>query len=300
VQSNEEEAKVEHVHVEEKGVATDRLAPGSTAQVLGKPEQHTCGDQSLDLNADGAQIAGPLEIWATRRRPIVLSEAKSLQKADAKACIEALEDPDAAGVVFSPSMPMGTPDNHPESDYLMALGEEVSNNRHISGRIAGLAMAIAFFLLRIGEFAARYKRHMDDSILLRQDVTFFCQGQRCAWHQPTVDAVEVFIRGCITDQHKKGGRRMQYLSGDATLCPINCMVEWFALTEGSHSPASAPLFSVPKGQEGVEWSVLTREAVQIMGRWVSNAFIRYTRYQAELMAGISERMVRTHYVVRPQ
>ena len=57
VQPNEEEAKVEHVHVEEKGVATDRLAPGSTAQVLGKPEQHTCGDQSLDLKADGAQIA---------------------------------------------------------------------------------------------------------------------------------------------------------------------------------------------------------------------------------------------------
>jgi hypothetical protein len=264
VLSNEEEAKVEHVHVEEKGVATDRLAPGSTAQVLGKPEQHTCGDQSLDLNADGAQIAWQLEIWATRRRPIVLSEAKSLQKADAKACMEALEDPDAAGVVFSPSMPMGTPDNHPESDYLMALGEEVSNNRHISGRIAGLAMAIAFFLFRIGEFAARYKRHMDDSILLRQDVTFFCQGQRCAWHQPMVDTVEVFIRGCITDQHKKGGRRMQYLSGDATLCPINCMVEWFALTGGSHIPASAPLFSVPKGQEGVEWSVLTREAVTYM------------------------------------
>ncbi len=134
---------------------------------------------------------------------------------------------------------------------------------------------------------------------------------------------------------------MQYRSGDATLCPVKCMVEWFALTGGSHIPASAPLFSLPKGQGGVEWSVLTREAVtllmkgaavdfdqqpkwvathsirisgatallmagvppetvQIMGRWVSNAFIGYTRYQAELMAGISERMVRTHYVVRPK
>ena len=31
----------------------------------------------------------------------------------------------------------------------MALGDEVSNNRHISGMIAGLAMAIAVFLLRI-------------------------------------------------------------------------------------------------------------------------------------------------------
>ena len=178
--------------------------------------------------------------------------------------MEALEDPDAAGVVFSPSILMWAPDNHPESDYLIALGEEVSNNRHISGMIAGLAIAIAFFLFRIGEFAARGKRHMDDSILLRQDVTFVCQGQLCAWHQPTVDAVEVFIRGCITDQHKKGGCRMQYLSGDATLCPINCTVEWFALTEGSQIPASAPLVSVPKGQEGVEWSVLTREAVTLL------------------------------------
>ena len=44
--------------------------------------------------------------------------------------------------------------------------------------------------------------------------------------------------------------------------------------------------------------------VQIMGRWASNAFIGYTRYQAELMVGISKRMVDTvrylvdtHYVV---
>ena len=38
---------------------------------------------------------------------------------------------------------------------------------------------------------------------------------------------------------------------------------------------------------------------KIMGRWCSNAFIGYTRYQAELMAGISQRMVNTSYVVRP-
>ena len=209
-------------------------------------------------------------------------------------------------------------------------------------RAAALAIVIAFFfLLRIGEFAARDRRHMDESILLRQDVTFFCKGRLCAWHHPKVDAVEVFIRGSKTDQRKQGCRRVQYLSEDATLCPIKCMVEWFALTEGSHIPASAPLFSVPKGKEGVEWTVLTREAVtllmkgaaadfdlqpkwvathsirisgatallmagvppetvQIMGRWVSNAFIGYTRYQAELMAGISKRMVGTHYVVRPR
>ena len=42
------------------------------------------------------------------------------------------------------------------------------------------------------------------------------------------------------------------------------------------------------------------EVVKIMGRWISNAFIGYTRYQAELiMAGISQRMVNTLYVVRP-
>ena len=44
---------------------------------------------------------------------------------------------------------------------------------------------------------------------------------------------------------------------------------------------------------------VTAEVVQIMGRWSSNAFIGYTRYQAELMAGISQRMVNTPYVVRP-
>jgi hypothetical protein len=41
------------------------------------------------------------------------------------------------------------------------------------------------------------------------------------------------------------------------------------------------------------------EVVKIMGRWINNAFIGYTRYQAELMAGISQRMVNTSYVVRP-
>ena len=41
------------------------------------------------------------------------------------------------------------------------------------------------------------------------------------------------------------------------------------------------------------------EVVKIMGGWISNAFIGYTRYQAELMAGIAQRMVNTPYVVRP-
>ena len=295
----------------------------------------------MDRNDDGVQIASQREIWATHRRSIVVSEAKSLHQADAEACMEALEDPSTTGVVFSPALPRGAPDNHPESDYLMALGDEVSNNRHISGMIAGLAIAIAVFLLRIEEFAACDKRHMEDSILLRQDVTFFWQGQLCAWHHPTVDAVEVFIRCSKTDQHKQGCRRMQYLSGDATLCQINGRVEWLSLTEGSRILASATLVSVKQGKEGVEWSVLTEEAVsllmkgaavvlthrkkwvathsiriagattlltagvpsetvQIVGRGVSNAFIGYTRYQAELVAGISKRIVGTHYVVRPK
>ena len=39
--------------------------------------------------------------------------------------------------------------------------------------------------------------------------------------------------------------------------------------------------------------------VKIAGRWRSDAFIGYTRYQAELMAGIAQRMVSTSYVVKP-
>ena len=115
--------------------------------------------------------------------------------------------------------------------------------------------------------------------------------------------------------------------------------EWFDLTEGSAIPACAPLVSIPKGRNGLEWDVLTREAVtllikgaaaecgtdtklvgthsirnsgatslllagitpevvQIIGRWASNAFIGYTRYQAELMKGVATCMVNTHYVVR--
>jgi len=207
-------------------------------------------------------------------------------------------------------------------------------------RAAALAIAIAFFfLLRVSEFAARDKWYMEDFILLRQDVSFFCDGKLCDWNHPRVNAVELHIRGSKTDQQKRGCRRMQQATGDETLCPVRCMVEWFALTEGSHIPHLAPLFSVPKGRAGLEWNVLTRdtvtllmkgvatdfgmppehvathsirisgatalllagmppEVVQIVGRWASNAFIGYTRYQAELMAGVAKRMINTGYVVR--
>ena len=208
-------------------------------------------------------------------------------------------------------------------------------------RATALAIVIGFFfLLRISEFAARDKWYMEVFILLRQDVTFFHNGQLCAWDHPLVDAIELHIRGSKTDQRKQGCRRMQQASGDPILCPVRCMVEWFSLTEGSPIPATAPLFSIPQGRDGSEWRVLTRETVtllmkgaavdcglmpkhvathsirisgatalliagvpaevvKIMGRWISNAFIGYTRYQAELMAGIAQRMVNTSYVVRP-
>jgi len=208
-------------------------------------------------------------------------------------------------------------------------------------RATALAIVIGFFfLLRISEFAARDKWYMEVFILLRQDVTFFHNGQLCAWDHPLVDAVELHIRGSKTDQRKQGCRRMQQASGDLILCPVRCMVEWFGLTEGSLIPSTAPLFSIPLGRDGSEWKVLTRETVtllmkgaavdcglkpkhvathsirisgatalliagvpaevvKIMGRWISNAFIGYTRYQAELMAGIAQRMVNTSYVVRP-
>jgi len=216
-----------------------------------------------------------------------------------------------------------------------------TEGRPILLRAAALAIVIGFFfLLRISEFAARDKWYMEVFILLRQDVTFFQNGQLCAWDHPLVDAVELHIRGSKTDQRKQGCRRMQQASGDSILCPVRCMVEWFALTEGSAIPSNAPLFSIPQGRDGLEWRVLTRETVtllmkgaavdcglkpkhvathsirisgatalliagvpaevvKIMGRWISNAFIGYTRYQAELMAGIAQRMVNTSYVVRP-
>ena len=88
--------------------------------------------------------------------------------------------------------------------------------------------------------------------------------------QPTMrmgspaDAVELHIRGSKTDQRKQGCRRMQQASGDPILCPVRCMVEWFALTEGSFIPATAPLFSIPHGRDGSEWRVLTRETVTLL------------------------------------
>ena len=54
-------------------------------------------------------------------RSIVRGEAKSLHQANDEARMEALEDPTAIGVVFSPPRPLGVPDNHPESNYLTGL-----------------------------------------------------------------------------------------------------------------------------------------------------------------------------------
>ena len=208
-------------------------------------------------------------------------------------------------------------------------------------RCTALAIAFAFFfLLRVSEFAARDSVYMEKFIALRQDVTFYKKGKLCAWNDVETDAVELFIKGSKTDQRHQGCRRMQHRSGDDTLCPVKCIQEWFGLTYGSAIPASAPLFSIPKGKFGAEWKVLTRddvtilmkgaavecnipskqvathsirisgatalllanippETVQIIGRWTSNTFIGYQRYKAELMGGIANRMINTHYITAP-
>ena len=41
------------------------------------------------------------------------------------------------------------------------------------------------------------------------------------------------------------------------------------------------------------------ETVQIIGRWTSNTFIGYQRYKAELMGGIANKMINTHYITAP-
>ena len=209
-------------------------------------------------------------------------------------------------------------------------------------RCTALAIVFAFFfLLRVSEFAARDKVYMEKFIALRKDVSFFKNGKLCAWNDPGANAIELFIKGSKTDQRHQGCRRMQHSSGDDVFCPVKVMQEWFRLTHGSAIPASAPLFSIPKGRTGSEWFVLTRDnvtllmkgmaaeynlrpekigthsirisgatalllagippaTVQIIGRWVSNSFIGYQRYKAELMKGIADRMVRTHYATNVQ
>ena len=209
-------------------------------------------------------------------------------------------------------------------------------------RCTALAIVFAFFfLLRVSEFAARDKVYMEKFIALRKDVSFFKNGKLCAWNDPGANAIELFIKGSKTDQRHQGCRRMQHTSGEDVFCPVKVMQEWFRLTHGSAIPASAPLFSIPKGKIGSEWFVLTRDnvtllmkgmaaeynlrpekigthsirisgatalllagippaTVQIIGRWVSNSFIGYQRYKAELMKGIADRMVRTHYATNIQ
>ena len=216
-----------------------------------------------------------------------------------------------------------------------------TQGKSVKIRCIALAIAFAFFfLLRVSEFAARDSVYMEKFIALRQDVTFYKKGKLCAWNDVEADAVELFIKGSKTDQSQQGCRRMQHRSGDDVLCPVKCIQEWFGLTYGSAIPANAPLFSIPKGKLGAEWTVLTRddvttlmkgaavecnipakhvathsirisgatalllasvppETVQIIGRWTSNTFIGYQRYKAELMGGIANKMINTHYITAP-
>jgi len=216
-----------------------------------------------------------------------------------------------------------------------------TQGKSVKLRCIALAIAFAFFfLLRVSEFAARDSVYMEKFIALRQDVTFYKKGKLCAWNDVEADAVELFIKGSKTDQSQQGCRRMQHRSGDGILCPVKCIQEWFGLPYGSAIPANAPLFSIPKGKFGAEWTVLTRddvttlmkgaavecnipakhvathsirisgatalllagvppETVQIIGRWTSNTFIGYQRYKAELMGGIANKMINTHYNTAP-
>ena len=216
-----------------------------------------------------------------------------------------------------------------------------TQGKSVKIRCIALAIAFAFFfLLRVSEFAARDSVYMEKFVALRQDVTFYKKGKLCAWNDVEADAVELLIKGSKTDQSQQGCRRMQHRSGDDILCPVKCIQEWFGLTYGSAIPVNAPLFSIPKGKFGAEWTVLTRddvttlmkgaavecnipskhvaahsirisgatalllagvppETVQIIGRWTSNTFIGYQRYKAELMGGIANKMINTHYITAP-
>ena len=198
---------------------------------------------------------------------------------------------------------------------------------HLKGAVLAIVVAF-FFLLRVSEFAAQDSHHMEKFILLRSSVTFRKNTHVCEWYEKP-DEVELFIRGSKTDQEMQGCVRCHFKSG-SELCPVDALVQWFSLTEGSKIPASAPLFSVPVGKTG-SWSVITRAdvsdlikraavdcgipksligthsirisgathlllcgchplVVQIIGRWRSQCFLRYQRYWSELMHGVPAHM----------
>ena len=161
----------------------------------------------------------------------------------------------------------------------------------------------------------------------------------CHWNDPNADAVELFIPGSKTDQRQQGCKRLHHASGDSVLCPVKLLAEWFRLTNGASIPPSAPLFSIPQGTLGLEWTVVKRESialiiksaaaecriptkmasthsirisgatalllagvaaetVQLIGRWISNAFMGYTRYKSEIMGGIASSMIHTKFGVQ--
>ena len=206
---------------------------------------------------------------------------------------------------------------------------------HLKATVLAIVVAF-FFLLRVSEFAAQDSHHMEKFILLRSCVTFRKDGRVCEWYEKP-DEVELYIRGSKTDQEMQGCVRSHFRSG-SDLCPVEALVTWFKLTEGCKVPASAPLFSVPDGKSdawtvitrndvselikraavdcGVPKALIGthsirisgathlllcgchRSVVQIIGRWKSNCFLRYQRYQSELMHGVSAHMAGSKFNMR--
>ena len=222
-------------------------------------------------------------------------------------------------------------------EVIVKLFRSVMSRGKLYLKATVLAVVVAFFfLLRVSEFAAQDSHHMEKFILLRSCVTFRKKGRVCAWNEEP-DEVELFLRGSKTDQEMQGCTRSHFRSG-SELCPVDALVTWFRLTEGGKVPASAPLFSVPQGKTGewkvitrADVSEMIKRAavdcgvpksligthsirisgathlllcgchpsvVQIIGRWKSNCFLRYQRYQSELMHGVSAHMAGSKFDMR--
>lgn len=201
-----------------------------------------------------------------------------------------------------------------------------------------LACVVAFFwLLRVSEFAAQDSHHMEKWIIRRQDVTFRKKGKPCTWFQ-SPDEVELHLRGSKTDQVMQGVHRSQHLTGTQFCpllamvtwfkfthgANIPSSAPLFAVPQGKTGgnwkvierqhvsevlKQAATDCGIPShligthslrisGSTALLLAGVHYTVVQLIGRWKTACFLRYQRYQSELMQNVARAMADSNYQVR--
>ncbi|KAF0718108.1 hypothetical protein AaE_010716 [Aphanomyces astaci] len=208
---------------------------------------------------------------------------------------------------------------------LLALRQRLRLHDSHDRVIWGSTVLAFFFLLRRSEYTAVDNKSTDHAIRLR-DVSLLDKLGRASRNYDDIRVVQVYIRSSKTDQHSNGVALQLAKSGVAWLCPV--AAAWVLIDNAQSIGASPndPICCTSRGHaiksdaiskclkeaasaiglEGSKYSTRSLRsggatalfrggasdlAIQLFGRWHSDAYKRYTRINGQEVAGMAARMV---------